>query len=121
EKLDILKLPEEERRAYERYQEELHLAASMMEYTVKVAEQSKEELQKTQSLLVSERERAELAAQREEEARRQKEEAKAREEEAKARAEEERRQKEEITEKAILSFMEMGKSREEARKLLGLD
>ncbi|SLM29302.1 conserved hypothetical protein [Desulfamplus magnetovallimortis] len=44
EELDILKLPEEERLAYERYQDDLHYQASMVEssYTIGVKEGKKE-------------------------------------------------------------------------------
>ncbi|OVE77859.1 hypothetical protein BVX99_01500, partial [bacterium F16] len=68
-------LSEEERVEYERYQEELHLNASLMEYSVKELERRKKQLEETQTLLMTERDRAELAQKREEEERRQKEEA----------------------------------------------
>jgi len=110
EKLSILKLSEEERQEYERYQEELHRNASLIEYSVKEAERRKKQLEETQTLLMTERDKAELAAKREEEQRHQKE--------------DERRQKEEALSKldiAVDAMVAAGMSREEARKQLGLD
>jgi predicted transposase/invertase (TIGR01784 family) len=103
EKLSIMKLSDGERAEYERYQEELHLSASLMEYSVKELERRKKELEETQTLLLSERERAELAQKREEEERRQKEDAVSK------------------LEAAVETLVAAGISREQARKQLGLD
>jgi len=93
EKLDIMKLTDEERLAFSRYEEDLHLQASLMEFSVKRADKAEKELQETQTLLVSERERAELA----------------------------QKHKEEALKKAVQAMVAAGIPREDARKQLGLD
>jgi predicted transposase/invertase (TIGR01784 family) len=107
EKLAVLKLSDEERRDFERHQEELRVAASIVEYSVKEAERSKQALEETQTLLVSERQQKEEAQKQKEEERRQKEEA--------------QKQKKEALAKAVDAMVAAGIPREDARKKLGLN
>jgi predicted transposase/invertase (TIGR01784 family) len=102
EKLDYLKLSEEERRAYETYQADLRLQASIVEYSVKEAERSKVELAKTQTLVVQRESELEEERRQKEEERRQKEEAKAK------------------LDTALQRLIESGIPEKEARRMLGL-
>jgi predicted transposase/invertase (TIGR01784 family) len=91
DKLDIMKLSESERAAYDEYQEQLRIDASEIEFSIKRAEKAEEELR-------------DALLQKEEECR-QKEEERRQKEESQKRAEEERRQNELLKKKLIASGM----------------
>ena len=106
QKLSLLKLSKQDRLDYDYYQEELRLTTSLVEYSIKESERRQKVLEKTQTLLVSATEQANIERQ-------QKEEAQKREEEAQM-------QKEALAETAITALTASGMSLEEAKKLLGL-
>ncbi|OVE82703.1 hypothetical protein BVY04_00260 [bacterium M21] len=93
EKLNIMKLSDEERVAYRQYEDDRRWQVSRMKYSVQRAEQAEEKLAQTQTLLMTE----------------QKE------------KEEERRQKEEVLKLALEALTDAGIPEAKARKQLGLD
>lgn len=102
EKLAIMRFSATERQAYERYQKHLHIQASEMEFSIKRAEKAESELARTQTMLLGEKERVELALRQKEEERRQKEAAL------------------EKLEAAVTALVAAGHTREDARKIVGL-
>ena len=75
EKLDIMKLSEAERAAYDEYQEQLRIEVSEIKFSIKRAEIAEEALKEAQNRESEERRQKESALKREEEERRQKEDA----------------------------------------------
>jgi len=120
EMLDVMKLSDDDRKAYEAFQNDLHQQASMYQESFgKLAEArqmlEEERCQKEEA----QREREEERCQKEE-AQRQKEEAQRQKEEAQRQREEAQREKEELALAALEALLAAGVPEAEARKKLGL-
>jgi predicted transposase/invertase (TIGR01784 family) len=127
QKLDVMKLSEPQRRAYEEHIENQRYRASMMEYSVKRAETESQRADEL-SLRADELSRRadelsrradELSQRLEEESRRAEEESRRAEEESR-RAEEQSRKVEQVSERAVRALMAQGLSESQAREQLGL-
>lgn len=113
EELDVLKLPDAERRKYERFQDDLHQQASLYEEHVGKWIESQKKLEKSQQELEKTEQQLEKTEQELEEERRQKE-------EVQQQLEEARRQKEKLSDHALQALMSAGMSKAQACQALGL-
>ena len=111
QKLDVMKLNERERNAYREYIENQRYRASMIEYSIKRAEEETKRAEEQARRAEEETKRAE------EQARRAEEETKRAEEQAR-RAEEQTKRIEEISQRAIKLLVKQGLTEDEARKEL---
>jgi type IV secretory pathway VirB10-like protein len=115
--LSVMKLSEEQRKAYNAYMENVRYRRSILEGSIGRAMEAEKEL--AQAL---EREKEEEAKRKEEEAKRKEEEAKRKEEEAKRKEEEaKRKQAEDKLSTALQKLIKKGIPAEEARELLEMD